>query len=129
MSHSRFDGHGAEHDQDVQAQLCAYNTAFAELGLRFRWDARTLESLASIAGERARIAAYIEAHHAHLLTAYSVEFLSQAILDKKNAHYPARLAAYGESPTSTNGTLDLPRASSRWAHTTDDPGVPALAGA
>ena len=47
MSQSRLDGHEAEHGQDVQAQLCAYNTAFAELGLRFRWDARTLASLAN----------------------------------------------------------------------------------
>ena len=129
MSQSRLDGHEAEHGQDVQAQLCAYNTAFAELGLRFRWDARTLASLANIAGERARIAAYIEAHHAHLLTAYSVEFLSQAILDKKNAHCPTRVAAFGESPMNVSSTQDLPRANSRWAHTTDDPGLPALAGA
>jgi hypothetical protein len=147
MGPSRFDGHEAEHDHDVQAQLCAYNTAFAELGLRFRWDALTLASLATIDGERARIAAYIEAHHAHLLNAYSAEFLCEAILAKKSAHYQMCRTASGESTASVagaasvnsasgvnnaarvNSASDLSRGRSWWESASDDSGVPALAGA
>ena len=36
MGTSHVDAYEAGHDPDLQAQLCAYNTAFAELGLRFR---------------------------------------------------------------------------------------------
>jgi hypothetical protein len=73
-------------EHELQAHACAYNMAFAELNLRFRWDAQTLALLISIDGDEACIAAYIEAHHAHLLTAYSAEFLSRAILERKNAY-------------------------------------------
>src|ERR1700742_4826075 len=58
MNTSRFDNaHHDAHDAEIQAQLCAYNCAFDELGLRFRWDARTLALLTMIEGEEARIAA------------------------------------------------------------------------
>ena len=107
MNPSQFDAGDSAHDAEIQAQLCAYNAAFDELGLRFRWDAQTLALLAMIDGEQAQIAAYIEAHHAHLLKAYSAEFLSQAILEKKRARYPAPLprrrrnrAAFGGGRTS-----------------------------
>jgi hypothetical protein len=89
MNLSQFDACVSAHDAEVEAQLCAFNSAFEELGLRFRWDARTLASLAFIDGAEAQIAAYLEAHHAHLLKAYSAGFLSRAILEKKNARYPA----------------------------------------
>jgi hypothetical protein len=103
MSTSSFDAYEeAGHDPELQAQLCAYNTAFAELGLRFRWDARTFVSLASIDTEQKRITAYIEAHHAHLLNAYSAEFLSQVILDKKRAHYPACFAIRDANEANTS---------------------------
>ncbi|NPT59806.1 HAD family hydrolase [Paraburkholderia elongata] len=128
MSHARANAHETEHDQDMQAQLCAYNTAFAELGLRFRWDERTLASLATIDGERERIAAYLEAHHAHLLKAYSAEFLSQAILEKKSARYPVCFATRRESTASVNNASDLLRAGSQWERSSCDPDLPALAG-
>ena len=128
MGHSRVSAHETERDQDMQAQLCAYNTAFAELGLRFRWDERTLTSLATIDGERERIAAYIETHHAHLLKAYSAEFLSQAILEKKNARYPVCLATRRESAASVNNALHLLRAGSQWERSSCDSDLPALAG-
>ena len=97
MNPAQFHARDGEHDAEVQAQLCAYNTAFDELGLRFRWDEVTLTSLAMIDGEQEQIAAYIEAHHAHLLNAYSVEFLSRAILEKKKARYPACLRMHADS--------------------------------
>ena len=69
MNPSQFDARDSAHDAEVEAQLCAYNSAFDELGLRFRWDARTLALVAVIDDEEAQIAAYIEAHHPHLLKA------------------------------------------------------------
>lgn len=113
------------HDRQLEAQLCAFNTAFAELGLRFRWDARTLYSLASIAGEHARVAAYIETNHPHLLKAYSMEFLCEAILARKNAQAP------GEWPLAA----PVPRGSQEWSSAAAmeqdwrEGGLPALAGA
>jgi len=72
-------------DREVQAQLCAYNSAFEELDLMFRWDTDTYRSLASADSDYGRIAQYIETHCPHLLKAYSADFLCQAIVDKKNA--------------------------------------------
>jgi hypothetical protein len=128
MSHAQADQHAAERDSHLDAHLCAFNSAFAELGLRFRWDARTLYSLASIDGEHARLAAYIEAQHPHLLNAYSVDFLCDAILSIKRVLAPgewfaghAAQAALKERPASHSG----------WAQEWLDPGLglPALAGA
>jgi hypothetical protein len=75
--------------RELQTQLCAYNSAFEELDLMFRWDVETLQSLAHAPTDQARIAQYIESHCPHLLKAYSAEFLCQVIVDKKNAHYEA----------------------------------------
>ena len=97
MNPSQFDVCDSAQDAEVEAQLCAYNSAFDELGLRFRWDASTLALVARIDGEEAQIAAYIEAHHPHLLKAYSAGFLSRAILEKKNARYSARVSMHVES--------------------------------
>ncbi|QGZ61682.1 hypothetical protein [Paraburkholderia acidisoli] len=113
MSHSI-----AAHDPQLDAQLCAFNSAFAELGLRFRWDAQTLNALASLHGEQARVAAYIEMHHAHLLKAYTMEFLCEAILARKNAQAP------GEWPLA-RGTTYAANATQGW----HEAGLPALAGA
>lgn len=129
MSHSQANRHGIEHDRQLDAHLGAFNSAFAELGLRFRWDAQTLHSLASIDGEHARVAAYIEAHHPHLLNAYSIDFLCEAILALKRAQvpgewFPERVVQHGLS-------RELPATRAHWEEDWRDPGagVPALAGA
>ncbi|WP_341317827.1 hypothetical protein WN982_22095 [Paraburkholderia sp. IMGN_8] len=128
MNPSQFDTYDSTQDAEVRAQLCAYNTAFDELGLRFRWDARTLASLATIDGEEARITAYIETHHAHLLNAYSAEFLSRAILEKKNARYPACLPVRVESAPHQSQGAPQPQMSSRRERVSYDVELPALAG-
>ena len=117
----------AEHDRQLEAQLCAFNTAFAELGLRFRWDARTLYSLASIAGERERVSAYIDAHHPHLLKAYSMEFLCEAILARKCAQAPGEwpLAQPAQRSTAKEWPAMAAGAEQVWR----EGGLPALAGA
>ncbi|QET06178.1 LysR family transcriptional regulator [Cupriavidus pauculus] len=82
------DGTTAAHlDRDMQ--LAAFNAAFMELGLRFRWDMQMFEWLCGIECERTRVCRYIEEYHAHLLTAYEPAFLSQLIFDKKNDYLRA----------------------------------------
>lgn len=114
-------------DHHLYTQLSAYNSAFAELGLRFRWDVDTLRELASIDGDAARIAAYIETHHPHLLTAYSSDFLCAAILERKNATAPGTLDIDRDAAASNGRTFaDAAAAMARgWS----EAGLPALAGA
>jgi hypothetical protein len=128
MTRSQFDVCDSAHDAEVEAHLCAYNSAFDELGLRFRWDARTLALLAGIDGEEAQIAAYIEAHHPHLLKAYSVGFLSRAILEKKQARYPACSPVRVESTRPLNQVERWAQMSSRREYVSYEVEVPALAG-
>lgn len=119
----------AEHDTQLHAHLSAFNSAFAELGLRFRWDAQTLRSLATIEGERARLAAYIGAHHPHLLHAYSIDFLSDAILALKHARAPGEwLAGRVVLPGVAKETPAKEAGAERgWGDAGS--GLPALAGA
>lgn len=128
MNASSFEAPDLALDSEVQAQLCAYNAAFDELGLRFRWDVRTLASLAAIDGEREQIAAYIEAHHAHLLNAYSAAFLSEAILEKKRLRYPACLLIQVASEPQLNRALPQQAAINRRERLSFEMEVPALAG-
>jgi hypothetical protein len=129
MSPYQLDVCDSAHDAEVEAQLCAYNSTFDELGLRFRWDASTLALVARIDGEEAQIAAYIEAHHPHLLKAYSAGFLSRAILEKKNARYPAREPMHVESAPPLNQVERQPQMSSRRERVSYEVELPALAGA
>jgi hypothetical protein len=80
-----------EHPDD--AHLSAYNAAFSDLGLRFRWDRATLDVLKEFNSEVARITAYIERYHSHLHRAYDANFLSQLILHKKDQYYSEFSAA------------------------------------
>jgi len=66
------------------AHLSAYNAAFSDLGLRFRWDRATLDMLAEFTGELERIKAYISRYHSHLHRAYDADFLAQLILSRKS---------------------------------------------
>ncbi|ADG17412.1 hypothetical protein [Paraburkholderia atlantica] len=78
------------------AHLSAYNAAFSDLGLRFRWDRATLDMLKEFNGELARITAYIERYHSHLHRAYDADFLAQLILHRKMQYYSEFAAAVGE---------------------------------
>ena len=128
MNPSQVDARDSAQDAEIRAQLCAYNAAFDELGLRFRWDERTLTSLGMIDGEQQQIAAYIEAHHAHLLKAYSVEFLSRAILEKKNARYPGCLQTRVDSAPHADQVTHQPQTSRRSERMSYEMELPALAG-
>jgi len=117
--------HAADHH--LHTQLCAYNSAFAELGLRFRWDVETLRELASIDGDEARIATYIETHHPHLLNAYSRDFLCNAILERKNAMAPGALVI--DRAVAPAGERTLADAATGLLREWREVGLPALAGA
>jgi hypothetical protein len=69
-------------------QLKAYNAVFSELGLRFRWNAATMDWLAGLDcdTEEARIAMYLETSQPHLLAAYDIDFLSHLIYSMKSKH-------------------------------------------
>jgi hypothetical protein len=72
-------------DREIQAQVCAFNTAFEELDLMFRWDAATYRTLTSADSDYGKIALFVETHAPHLLKAYSAEFLCEAIVERKKA--------------------------------------------
>lgn len=80
-------------DHPDDAHLSAYNAAFSDLGLRFRWDRATLDLLKEFSGEVARITAYIDRYHSHLHRAYDADFLAQLILHKKDKYYSEFAAA------------------------------------
>ena len=83
-------------------EIDAYNASFEELGLDWRWDRAVMRELAAIPVETARVAAYLQAHHPHLLKAYPAEFLAGLIVQTKDrlcaspramphaAHHPQR---------------------------------------
>jgi hypothetical protein len=61
------------------AELEAYNRAFAELELPWRWDAETFRQLLSVAGEKDCVGAYIERSQPHLLRVYEKAFLADLV--------------------------------------------------
>jgi hypothetical protein len=102
MNHAPVESHtsstrtaGPSTDLSDDAHLSAYNAAFSDLGLRFRWDRATVDLLKEFNGEVARITAYIERYHSHLHRAYDAEFLAQMILQKKDRYY-SEFAAIGD---------------------------------
>jgi hypothetical protein len=75
-----------------EALLSAYNAAFSDLGLRFRWSQATLDFFDDVSNELVRITAYIERFHSHLLSAYDADFLAQLIFERKNQFYRESIA-------------------------------------
>lgn len=65
------------HIAEAEADRHAYNAAFEELGLNWQWDAQTYGSVQA-RGPRG-LRAYLEGGHSHLLRAYDVDFLINAI--------------------------------------------------
>ena len=63
----------------LEAELDAYNHAFCELELPWRWDASTLRHLLSIAADRDVVGTYVERNQAHLLRAYEKAFLRDLV--------------------------------------------------
>ncbi len=61
----------------AEAHRHAYNAAFEELNLSFRWDAATYVHLQRHGRDLVR--AYLQTDQAHLLRAYDADFLVSAI--------------------------------------------------
>jgi len=73
-------------DEGMTAELEAYNRAFLELELSWRWDARTFRDLLRIAADRDCVGAYIERQQPHLLRVYEKSFLRDLVLSAKDRH-------------------------------------------
>jgi hypothetical protein len=63
----------------LAAELEAYNRAFTELELPWRWDAETFRQLLSVAGENDCVGAYVERSQPHLLRVYEKAFLADLV--------------------------------------------------
>jgi hypothetical protein len=78
--------HVLDTQDQAEIERNAYNAAFYELGLRWHWDEATFARLQASSSERERVRTYLQSHQAHLLRAYDVEFLIDAIEAKKACH-------------------------------------------
>ena len=67
----------------LAAELEAYNRAFCELELPWRWDAQTFRHLVSVAPDRDVVGAYVERSQPHLLRVYEKAFLRNLVLTAK----------------------------------------------
>ena len=70
-----------------EAHRHAYNAAFQELGLSWRWDIVTYTRLQMQAHGRADVSTYLETEQSHLLRAYEANFLVNAIETEKARCY------------------------------------------
>ena len=65
--------------ETLDAELAAYNYAFCELELPWRWDANIFRDLLSIAADRDLVGTYVERNQAHLLRSYEKSFLRDLV--------------------------------------------------
>jgi hypothetical protein len=72
-------------DDPLAAELDAYNRAFSDLELPWRWDAETFRQLLAMAGATQEdcVGAYIERHQAHLLRVYEKAFLRDLVQEAR----------------------------------------------
>jgi hypothetical protein len=77
----------------LAAELAAYNHAFCELELPWRWDATTLSRLKSIATDSDVVGAYVESSQAHLLRAYEKAFLRDLVRAARERYQRETLGA------------------------------------
>ncbi len=71
----------------LAAELEAYNRAFAELELPWRWDTLTLRQLQSVATDKDLVGAYVERHQPHLLRSYEKQFLRDLVAAAKDRRW------------------------------------------
>ncbi len=88
MSNAAVSERVAEHlsDDGLAAELEAYNRAFLELELSWRWDAPTFRDLLRVAADRDFVGAYVEREQPHLLRVYDKSFLRDLILSAKDRY-------------------------------------------
>jgi hypothetical protein len=67
----------------LAAEFEAYNFAFCQLELAWRWDAQIFHQLHRIAVDSDLVGAYIERSQSHLLRVYEKNFLRDLVLSTK----------------------------------------------
>jgi len=70
---------GPASEEAIAAELEAYNRAFFELELPWRWDVRTFRDLLQLAPDRDFVGVYVERNQAHLLRVYEKAFLRDLV--------------------------------------------------
>ena len=78
-------------DAESEAHRHAYNAAFHELDLNWHWDAATFAGVQRYG--RAGVRSWLETEQAHLLRAYSPEFLVDVIETTKARYHAAKARA------------------------------------
>ncbi len=71
-------------EEGIDAELEAYNRAFLELELSWRWDAPTFRDLMRSVSDRDLVGAYIERAQPHLLRVYDKSFLRDLVMSAKD---------------------------------------------
>lgn len=69
--------------EPLAAELDAYNRAFSDLELPWRWDVGTFRELLRVASPDECVSVYIERNQAHLLRVYEKGFLRDLVLSAK----------------------------------------------
>jgi hypothetical protein len=70
---------GTASEEGIAAELEAYNRAFSDLELPWRWDVRTFHDLIELAPDRDFVGVYVERNQAHLLRVYEKSFLRDLV--------------------------------------------------
>ncbi|HVN46876.1 MAG TPA: hypothetical protein VMT66_16725 [Steroidobacteraceae bacterium] len=88
MANAAASARGSEHatDEGMAAELEAYNRAFLELELSWRWDVPTFRDLLQVAADRDCVGAYVEREQPHLLRVYEKAFLRDLVLSAKDRY-------------------------------------------
>ena len=73
-------------EEGLAAELEAYNRAFLELELSWRWDAPTFRQLLRVAADRDCVGAYVEREQPHLLRVYDKSFLRDLVHSAKDRY-------------------------------------------
>lgn len=68
-----------------EAARNAYNTTFAAMELDWHWDRETYSELLGAGGGRQALRAYVQQQRPHLLRAYGVDCLIEAIESTRHA--------------------------------------------
>jgi hypothetical protein len=87
MSHAASDpvvAHAS--DECLAAELEAYNRAFSDLELPWRWDVTTFRDLLQAAADHDCVGAYVERRQAHLLRVYDKSFLRDLVLSARDRY-------------------------------------------
>jgi hypothetical protein len=70
----------------MDAELAAWNHAFTELGLPWRWDAETFRNLRKTCADSDLVGTYVERNQAHLLRSYEKAFLRDLVVSTRDRY-------------------------------------------